>query len=94
MRAEEAVTLLGPQPRLDQSGQITVAWLDPGGFAADLPAAADRLGYQLPPNATADRAAATADRAAAIDARLRDLAHRWRATDTITITLAWHRETP
>ncbi|ADP79584.1 hypothetical protein FraEuI1c_1522 [Pseudofrankia inefficax] len=84
-RAEEAVALLGPQPRLEQPGRLIVARPAPGSFTApDLADAARRLGFRLPPTATADTIAA-------IHTRLRDLAHRWNARDGEAITLTWHR---
>ncbi|ONH54706.1 hypothetical protein CcI49_30645 [Frankia sp. CcI49] len=84
-RAEEAVAILGPQPHLEQSGEIILAWVDPGSFATpDLPGTARRLGFQLPQSATSDRVDT-------IHTRLRDLARRWRDGEDGTITLTWHR---
>lgn len=85
VQAEETVALLGPQPRLEQAGKITIARLDPESFTnVGIPDTADRLGFQLPPTATPDNIEA-------IRRSLRQLAQQWRDLDDEPITLTWFR---
>jgi hypothetical protein len=85
VRAEEAVALLGPRPRLDEVGALAVARLDPGSFERAgnaFPATAEDLGFQLP--ATATPAAVVAVRE-----RLAVLARRWRDPAGGDLTVTW-----
>lgn len=87
VQAEEAVALLGPQPRLEQAGKITIARLDPESLTTPDPhVTARQLAFQLPETATPDRIEA-------IRGRLQQLARRWRGRDDATITLTWRGET-
>jgi hypothetical protein len=88
VKAEEAVALLGPQPSLDQVGQLTIARPTPDSFDAAAPSrSVDKLGFRLPDSA------APGD-IAAIRSRLRHLAQRWRDLDEDTITVTWRRDIP